>query len=91
MKARIAALEGQAKRADATQKALRKYVGILEKKVKDQSTKLKEKKSQCDQFDTTGLDGTAVKQIDRETMLQQLLGCKLGLFPFILPVYRHLR
>ncbi|KAF6834683.1 striatin pro11 [Colletotrichum plurivorum] len=41
MKARIAALEGQARRADATQKALKKYVTILEKKVKDQSTQLK--------------------------------------------------
>uniref|UniRef100_L2GIS1 Striatin pro11 n=1 Tax=Colletotrichum fructicola (strain Nara gc5) TaxID=1213859 RepID=L2GIS1_COLFN len=41
MKARIAALEGQARRADATQKALKKYVTILEKKVKDQSAQLK--------------------------------------------------
>jgi len=41
MKGRIASLEGAARRADATQKALKKYVTILEKKVKDQSTKLK--------------------------------------------------
>ncbi|KXH63327.1 striatin Pro11 [Colletotrichum salicis] len=41
MKARIASLEGQARRADATQKALKKYVAILEKKVKDQATQLK--------------------------------------------------
>ncbi|TDZ47649.1 Striatin Pro11 [Colletotrichum trifolii] len=41
MKARIAALEGQARRSDATQKALKKYVAILEKKVKDQSAQLK--------------------------------------------------
>ncbi|KAK2731110.1 striatin pro11 [Colletotrichum kahawae] len=41
MKARIAALEGQARRSDATQKALKKYVTILEKKVKDQSAQLK--------------------------------------------------
>ncbi|KAF9874409.1 hypothetical protein CkaCkLH20_07972 [Colletotrichum karsti] len=41
MKARIAALEGQARRSDATQKALKKYVTILEKKVKDQSVQLK--------------------------------------------------
>ncbi len=38
MKSRIANLEGQARRADATQKALRKYVTILEKKVKDLET-----------------------------------------------------
>lgn len=36
MKGRIANLEGQARRADATQRALKKYVSILERKVKDQ-------------------------------------------------------
>ncbi|KAK6824655.1 hypothetical protein PG987_012149 [Apiospora arundinis] len=41
MKGRIAALEGSARRADATQKALKRYVGILEKKVKEQSAQLK--------------------------------------------------
>ncbi|KAG7285609.1 pro11 protein [Staphylotrichum longicolle] len=40
MKSRIANLEGQARRADATQKALKKYVTILEKKVKDQAALL---------------------------------------------------
>ncbi|VUC36672.1 unnamed protein product [Clonostachys rosea] len=41
MRGRIANLEGQARRADATQRALRKYVSILEKKVKDQAAQLK--------------------------------------------------
>ncbi|KAF4119499.1 hypothetical protein GMORB2_4629 [Geosmithia morbida] len=41
MRGRIAHLEGQARRADATQKALRKYVSILERKVKDQSAQLR--------------------------------------------------
>ncbi|KAH6684875.1 striatin Pro11 [Plectosphaerella plurivora] len=41
MKGRIAALEGQARRADATQKALRRYVTILEKKVSHQHALLK--------------------------------------------------
>ncbi|SPQ20632.1 4831b53f-9186-4d46-84aa-7123ae787179 [Thermothielavioides terrestris] len=41
MKSRIASLEGQARRADATQKALKKYVAILEKKVKEQAALLK--------------------------------------------------
>ncbi|KAI0505312.1 stalk rot protein [Xylaria bambusicola] len=40
MKGRIAALEGAARRGDATQKALRRYVQILEKKIKDQTTQL---------------------------------------------------
>lgn len=39
MKGRIAALEGSARRADATQKALRRYVHILEKTIKEQATK----------------------------------------------------
>lgn len=41
MKGRIAALEGSVRRADATQKALNKYVSILQKKVKEQSAQLK--------------------------------------------------
>ncbi|KAK3182645.1 1,2-dihydroxy-3-keto-5-methylthiopentene dioxygenase [Lecanicillium sp. MT-2017a] len=41
MRSRIASLEGQARRADATQKALRKYVSILERKVKSQAAQLK--------------------------------------------------
>lgn len=41
MRGRIANLEGQVRRADATQKALRKYVAILERKVKDQAGQLK--------------------------------------------------
>ncbi|KAI0390078.1 WD40 repeat-like protein [Xylariaceae sp. FL0594] len=40
MKGRIAALEGSARRADATQKALKRYVQILEKKIKEQAAKL---------------------------------------------------
>ncbi|KAI6781578.1 Striatin-like protein [Emericellopsis cladophorae] len=41
MRGRIAHLEGQARRADATQKALRKYVHILERKVKEQTAQIK--------------------------------------------------
>ncbi|KAI0198812.1 WD40 repeat-like protein [Astrocystis sublimbata] len=40
MKGRIAALEGAARRGDATQKALKRYVQILEKKIKDQTTQI---------------------------------------------------
>lgn len=75
MKGRIAALEGSARRGDATQKALRRYVGILEKKVKDQATQLKSA--------TTGADSTdehAVKQppkIDRAALIAEKLKCKL--------------
>ncbi|PHH68196.1 hypothetical protein CDD80_192 [Ophiocordyceps camponoti-rufipedis] len=41
MRSRIASLEGQARRADATQKALKKYVSILERKVKEQAAHVK--------------------------------------------------
>ncbi|KND87673.1 Striatin Pro11 [Tolypocladium ophioglossoides CBS 100239] len=41
MRGRIASLERQARRADATQKALKKYVSILERKVKDQAAQIK--------------------------------------------------
>ncbi|PHH59075.1 hypothetical protein CDD81_3826 [Ophiocordyceps australis] len=40
MRARIAGLEGQSRRADATQKALRKYVACLERKVHDRDLQL---------------------------------------------------
>ncbi|KAK3387891.1 WD40-repeat-containing domain protein [Podospora didyma] len=71
MKSRIANLEGQARRADATQKALKKYVTILEKKVKDQSALLK--------------DGTAAStdaesdkaKFDRAALLQEKLRSSL--------------
>ncbi|KAK0651032.1 WD40-repeat-containing domain protein [Cercophora newfieldiana] len=64
MKSRIANLEGQARRADATQKALKKYVTILEKKVKDQAALLKAGKA----------DGEAEKaKPDRATLLQEKL------------------
>lgn len=68
MKGRIANLEGQARRADATQKALKKYVSILERKIKDQAAQLK---------------GTAVtedadlakKEKDRAAKIQEKLQC----------------
>ncbi|KAK2592501.1 1,2-dihydroxy-3-keto-5-methylthiopentene dioxygenase [Conoideocrella luteorostrata] len=41
MRGRIAHLEGQARRSDATQRALKKYVTILERKVKDQAEQIK--------------------------------------------------
>jgi len=41
MRSRIATLEGQARRADATQKALQKYVGILQTKVREQTEQLR--------------------------------------------------
>ncbi|KAK7978058.1 hypothetical protein PG988_005548 [Apiospora saccharicola] len=70
MKGRIAALEGSARRADATQKALKRYVGILEKKVKEQSAQLK----------TTGSAASegehAVKQppkVDRASLIAEKL------------------
>ncbi|KAK3298065.1 WD40-repeat-containing domain protein [Chaetomium fimeti] len=62
MKSRIASLEGQTRRADATQKALKKYVTILEKKVKDQSALLKsDKPTEAD------------PKLDRASLLQEKL------------------
>jgi striatin 1/3/4 len=70
MKGRIAALEGQARRADATQKALKKYVTILEKKVKDQAAQLKS-------ADTApaGADSEKTK-LDRAALVEEKLRCK---------------
>lgn len=73
MKARIAALEGSARRADATQKALRRYVGILEKKVKDQTTQTGHTSHGSD---AGSADEHAVKQppkVDRAAMIAEKL------------------
>ncbi|KAK4120376.1 WD40 repeat-like protein [Parathielavia appendiculata] len=63
MKSRIANLEGQARRADATQKALKKYVTILEKKVKDQAAMLKAENKTAD----------TEPKVDRASLLQEKL------------------
>lgn len=76
MKGRIAALEGSARRSDATQKALKRYVAILEKKVKDQAAQLKAKGSSVSQ---DAGDDHAVKQplkIDRLALIQEKLKCE---------------
>ncbi|KAK5651945.1 hypothetical protein OQA88_11487 [Cercophora sp. LCS_1] len=65
MKSRIANLEGQARRADATQKALKKYVTILEKKVKEQAATLKGGKP--DEVEPEKA------KLDREALLQEKL------------------
>ncbi|KAK3944427.1 Striatin Pro11 [Diplogelasinospora grovesii] len=62
MKSRIASLEGQTRRADATQKALKKYVAILEKKVKDQAAQLKAGKPADSEADKPKVDRAAVLQ-----------------------------
>ncbi|KAI8634513.1 WD40 repeat-like protein [Xylariaceae sp. FL1651] len=70
MKGRIAALEGAARRADATQKALKRYVHILEKKIKDQTSELEAANSAPAEMDHS------VKQlpkIDRAALVQEKL------------------
>lgn len=71
MKGRIAALEGQARRADATQKALRRYVTILEKKVSHQHSLLKGTGSASD-ID----EKPARREKDRALQIQERLRCK---------------
>ena len=68
MKGRIASLEGQARRSDATQKALKKYVGMLERKVKQQSNQLKAGGNATD-----GVDKAKLDKLDREAMIQEKL------------------
>lgn len=67
MKGRIANLEGQARRADATQKALRRYVSILERKVKDQAVKTKGNEA---------VEAFESRQEDRATKIEKKLRCK---------------
>lgn len=69
MKGRIANLEGAARRADATQKALKKYVTILESKVKDQGAKLKAAAAGEKVED----EPHKPKKLDRDAMIQAKL------------------
>jgi striatin 1/3/4 len=69
MKGRIANLEGQARRADATQKALKKYVTILEKKVKEQAAELKSASGDS----AMGTASVKAEKLDRAAMIQEKL------------------
>lgn len=82
MKGRIANLEGAARRADATQKALKKYVAILEAKVKEQSAQLKAAAA----GDKVESDAGKAKRLDREALVQAKLQCE-----FIVTRYGWLR
>lgn len=75
MKGRIANLEGAVRRSDATQKALKKYVTILETKVKDQGAKLKAAAA-GDQVET---EPSKSKKLDREALIQAKLRCEYTL------------
>lgn len=68
MRGRIANLEGQARRADATQKALKKYVAILERKVKDQAEQIRGA--------AAAQEHVAAKN-DRTAKIQEKLGSEL--------------
>lgn len=69
MRGRIAHLEGQARRADATQKALKKYVSILERKVKAQADQLK---------GPSAKESREAAKSDRATKIQEKLRCELA-------------
>ncbi|KAK7419200.1 1,2-dihydroxy-3-keto-5-methylthiopentene dioxygenase [Neonectria magnoliae] len=72
MKGRIANLEGQARRADATQRALKKYVSILERKVKDQAAQLK---------GAPAVDAAEAAKNDRAAKIQEKLRSSLESHP----------
>ncbi|KAI1327619.1 WD40 repeat-like protein [Xylariaceae sp. FL0255] len=70
MKSRIAALEGAARRADSTQKALKRYVSMLESKIKDQPADPDSTTSVADENDHS------VKhppKVDRAALIQEKL------------------
>lgn len=67
MKGRIANLEGQARRADATQRVLRKYVTMLERKVKEQTAQLQGQEA---------VDAETAAKNDRAAKIQEKLRCE---------------
>ena len=81
MKGRIANLESQTRRADATQKALKKYVSILERKVKDQAAQIK---------GTAATETADAEKDDRAAKIQHQLRCKSPTKLAKLPPYQKL-
>lgn len=75
MRGRIAQLEGQARRADATQKALRKYVSILERKVKQQATIIRGEAAEPDATKTAAADRDAKIQEKLQGELEEMTVC----------------
>lgn len=65
MKSRIVGFEGQVRRVDVIQNILKKYVFILEKKVKQQLVQLKE-----------GVDFLQFKFLDWVVLLKEKFVCK---------------
>ncbi|EFX06479.1 cell differentiation and development protein fsr1 pro11 [Grosmannia clavigera kw1407] len=65
MKGRIAALEGSVRRADATQKALNKYVAILQKKVKEQAAQLKSSAPNADPAENAEQPDRAARVLEK--------------------------
>lgn len=80
MKSRIAALEGAARRSDATQKALKKYVTILEQKLKQQAAQLKGENDA-----TSDTQAPASEREKREALLKEHLESRP---PTFLPTVR---
>ncbi|KAL2684651.1 pro11 protein [[Neocosmospora] mangrovei] len=72
MKGRIANLEGQARRADATQRVLRKYVTMLERKVKEQAAQIKGQPA---------VDAATAAKNDRAAKIQEKLRSSLESMP----------
>ena len=79
MKSRIAALEGQSRRSDNTQRTLKKYVAILEKKVKEQAAQLKAGANRDDEADKP--------KLDRASLIQEKLRGKIYQPPHPPPVH----
>lgn len=82
MKSRIAALEGAARRADSTQKALKRYVTILEGQVKNQPAV----------SEAASGDDHSVKKpskVDRATLIQEKLKSRWNSSCFLLSKTRY--
>jgi len=83
MKARIAQLEGKLKRGDATQNASKKYITILQRKIKEQSAQL------AGQGKWDPAHEIAVDKETRSAMLQDKLTCKYQLYRPIPTIQRR--
>lgn len=74
MKARIAQLEGKLKRGDATQNASRKYIKLLQRKIKDQSAQLQS------QGKRDPAEDLHVDKESRSVMIQEKLACECWVY-----------
>jgi len=74
MRGRIAHLEGSARRSDATQKALHRYNGMLQTKIRELNDQQASKANDAGGSSSTNTDGAAERNDRKERLSEKVNG-----------------